>query len=197
MPLCGLLVLCSTALAARSIFSPSGVSCSGSSEARLGCASTAIAAGEGEEDEGSEEGGGEEDAASAEASAEESGPSSNPQATNSGSSGNVVVLSRLRLTSSATSALKHRRPPASTVRFSFTLNAPAKLHVTIVKQTSGVGMARKKRWTTLPDSLILSAGQGRVERSLTGHNRLSPGRYRLTVKPITGNPRSIYLSTLG
>jgi hypothetical protein len=69
------------------------------------------------------------------------------------------------------------------------------VQVTLVKQTSGVARARKKRWTTLPDSLILSAGQGRVEHSLTGHNRLSAGRYRLTVKPITGNPRSIYLST--
>jgi hypothetical protein len=46
----------------------------------------------------------------------------------------------------------------------------------------------------LPDSLVLSLSQGHVARSLKGHNHLSAGRYRLTVKPTGGRSRSIYLS---
>lgn len=188
------LLPCGMAPAAGSMVTPVDSPCWGSSDARPRCAAIAATTGEGEEgEEESEEG--EAGAASAEAMAEESSASSNSQATNSGSSGNVV-LSRLKLTATAMAALKHRRPSASTVRFSFTLNVPVRVHVTLVKQTNGVGAAGK-RWTMLPNSLLLSAGQGRVERSLTGHNRLSPGRYRLTVKPTNGASRSIYLSIPG
>lgn len=141
----------------------------------------------------------EEEAASTEAEAEEDGsatagsPSNHGSSrpSNPGSGPNGAVLSQLRLTAKATSALKHSRPSASTVAFSFTLSAPAKVRVTLVRQTSSHG---RKRWTMLPDSLTVSAGEGRVTRNLTGHNRLSPGRYRLTAKPLTGRPRSIYLS---
>lgn len=71
------------------------------------------------------------------------------------------------------------------------LSAPAKVHVTLVKQTSARG---HKRWTMLPDSLTTNAGKGRGSRNLTGHNTLSAGRYLLTVKPANGRSRSIYLS---
>jgi hypothetical protein len=77
------------------------------------------------------------------------------------------------------------------LEFSFTLTAPAKVHVTLVEQTSSHG---HKHWTTLPDSLTANAGKGRGSGKLTGHNRLSPGRYRLTLKPSSGRSRSIYLT---
>ena len=81
-------------------------------------------------------------------------------------------------------------PPASAVAFSFTLSARATVHVTIVRQASTDG---SKHWDTLPDSLTLSLSHGHVARSLKGRNHLSPGRYRLTVKPADGHSRSIYL----
>lgn len=71
------------------------------------------------------------------------------------------------------------------------LSAPAKLHVTLVEQTTSHG---HKHWTTLPDSLTTKAGKGLVSDKLTGRNRLSAGRYRLTLKPTNGRSRSIYLT---
>jgi hypothetical protein len=95
-------------------------------------------------------------------------------------------------TGAPTASLAHRRPPASVVGFAFTLSAPAKVTVTLVKQTSDTA---HKRWSTLPDSLTLSLAAGHTVRTLKGHNRLSPRRYRLTVKPSGGRSRAIYLST--
>ncbi|HXC46059.1 MAG TPA: hypothetical protein VNU24_05590, partial [Solirubrobacteraceae bacterium] len=109
----------------------------------------------------------------------------------SGSSAGSIVISQLKLTSRTTAALARALPSASSIGFSFMLNAAARLHVAIVRETSTGG---HKRWTLLPDSLALSAGQGHVSRSLKAHNHLSAGRYRLTVKPTGGRSRSIYLS---
>jgi hypothetical protein len=95
------------------------------------------------------------------------------------------------LTAKATAALRHGKAPASAVEFSFVLSAPAKLYVTLVEQTSSHG---HKSWTMLPDSLTTTAGKGRASGRLTGHNRLSAGRYRLTLKPSSGRSRSIYLT---
>jgi hypothetical protein len=172
-----------------------------------GCASAlAIAEASNSEEDEEEPEEGDEEAASAEAEAEEdgSGTAGSPSSHRSGSSSNrgsgspsspgsgpnVAVLSRLRLTARATSGLKRSKPSISTVAFSFTLSAPAKVRVTLVKQVSSHG---HKRWTTLPNSLMVSVGRGLVSRSLTGRNSLSPGRYRLTAKPLTGRSRSIYL----
>jgi hypothetical protein len=130
-----------------------------------------------------------EEAASAEVQAEEAegGEAVLPTSASDGS----IVISQLKLTSRATSALTQRQPSASSICFSFTLSAPASLHVVIVRQTSTGG---HKRWTVLPDSLTLSVGQGHANRSLKGHNHLQAGRYRLTLKPAGGHSRSIYLS---
>jgi hypothetical protein len=153
---------------------------------------------EGSEEE-SEEAELEEEAASATARAEEADTrvASPPATPNSGapaklrSAANVVVVSRLRLTAKAASALTHHDPLASTVAFSFRLNTAAKVRVTLLMRRKSQG---RRHWETLPDALTLSADKGTVSRTLTGHNRLSPGRYRLTVKPIAGTSRSIYLS---
>jgi hypothetical protein len=173
---------------------------------RSGCRSalafTAASNGEGEEnEEESEEESGE--PASAEARAEEAASTpgsssirgsnpSNSRGSDRGAGGNVVVLSRLHLTTKAAAALRRHRPSASTVGFSFLLSATTTVRVTLLEQT---GHAGEKRWAALPDSLTFSAGKGRVSQSLTGHNTLSPGHYRLTVKPTGGSSRSIYLNT--
>jgi hypothetical protein len=175
-----------TSVAAAAADSP----CSGFGGVTASCSNASAVAGtsDGEAKGEPEEGEDGEGVASTEAIAEEAGtsPPSNP-----GAGANVVVLSHLKLTSKATAALEHHQPSVSTVQFSFTLSAPAKVRVTLFKQTAGHG---RKQWAMLPDSLTTNVGKGLVSRSLTGHNRLSPGRYRLTVKPLTGSSRSIYLS---
>ncbi|HEY3970050.1 MAG TPA: hypothetical protein VGL79_01515 [Solirubrobacteraceae bacterium] len=130
-----------------------------------------------------------EEAATAEAEAEEAedGETSSPATSSAG----PVAISNLKLTARATATLAHRLPAASAIAFSFTLSARASVHVTIVRQT---GMSGHERWATLPDSLTLSVAKGHDARSLKGHNRLSAGRYRLTLKPTGGRSRSIYLS---
>jgi hypothetical protein len=174
------------------------------------CASTfADMAGAGEEeDEGTaeeaqEEGGeaargegagnsaSDEEAASAEAEAEEAAADTSSSQSAGSRGESSAVLSHLELTANTIAALEHRPLSASAIGFSFYLSAPTKVQVTFVKQSTLHG---RKHWTTLPDSFALSLAQGHVARSLTGRNRLSPGRYRLTVKPLGGHSRAIYLS---
>jgi hypothetical protein len=134
---------------------------------------------------------GAEEAATAEAEAEEAEEAEGTSATTGSASTDSVGVSQLKLTARATAALRHRLPSASSIAFSFTLSATADVRVTIVRQTSTGG---HKHWAKLPDSLTLSLAQGHAARSLKGHNHLSAGRYRLTVKPSGGHSRSIYLS---
>ena len=134
---------------------------------------------------------GEEEAATAEVEAEEAEGGEDTSPTTGPDGADSVAVSNLKLTARATAALAHSLPTASAVAFSFTLSARADVHVTIVRQTSGGG---HKHWDMLPDSLTLSHAHGHVARSLKGHNRLPAGRYRLTVKPTGGHPRSIYIS---
>ncbi|HEY2631954.1 MAG TPA: hypothetical protein VGI26_06190 [Solirubrobacteraceae bacterium] len=108
------------------------------------------------------------------------------------SHGGVPVVSHLKLTAKTATTLKHGKPLASAVSFAFMLSAPAKVRVTLVRQTNSRG---HRHWTKLPDSITTIVGIGHRHRNLTGRNRLSPGRYRLTVKPANGPSRSIYLNT--
>jgi hypothetical protein len=159
------------------------------------CAPTAIAhasdnEGEGEElEEELEEG--TEEAASAEVEAEEGerGAGNSPSAGSSGAS--AITLSHLQLTAGAIAALAHRLPSVSAIGFSFTLSAPSRVQVELLRQASDRG---RTRWTVLPDTLALSVAQGHTTRSLKAHSRLTPGRYRLTVKPADSRARAIYLS---
>lgn len=134
---------------------------------------------------------GAEEAATAEVEAEEAVGDEDTSPTTGSDSANPVAVSHLELTARATAALARRLPSASAVAFSFTLSASANVHVAIVKQT---GAGEHKHWIALPDSLTLPLGAGHVARSLKGHNHLSAGRYRLSVRPTGGHPRSIYLS---
>lgn len=134
---------------------------------------------------------GAEETATAEAEVEEAEEGEGISPTTGSDSANSVSVSNLKLTARARTALAHRLPIASAIAFSFTLSATADVRVTIVKQAGADG---HKHWTKLPDSLTLSLAQGNLARSLKGHNRLSAGRYRLTLRPTGGRPRSIYLS---
>jgi hypothetical protein len=204
--LTALLAMCLLLIGGSSAAIAAAGSCSSLAPWRAGCMGTLsfeqADAAEEEAEEELEEG---EEAASAEARAEEldsgtagqpSNPISGPSEASSPSSrartgGSGAVVSRLELTTRASTALEQRQPPASTVGFSFMLSAPTIVKVTLVRQLSANG---KKQWVPLPDSLTVKAARGRVNLSLTGHNRLSHGRYRLTVKPAGGDSRSIYLS---
>ncbi len=193
--LLALWLLSCTALTSAAAASVTGLPCSGFTAAGNGCADTLAIAhasdseGEEGEEEAAEEGG--EEAASAEAEAEEAESGTAGSPSNRASGPNAVVLSKLKLTAKAAAALRRHRPSASAIEVSFTLSAPARVHATLLEQTSVHG---QRRWSTLPDSLTISAARGHVSRSLKGHNRLPPGRYRLTVKPAAGHSRSIYLS---
>jgi hypothetical protein len=184
-------IACCMIPAAVSASGPTGLPCSAgvSTDCARAPAIAKASDSEGEEPEEELEEGGEE-AATAEAEAEETGSEA---ISSSGRSGGLasVVLSHLRLTVQASTALERHRPSASAIGFSFMLSAPSKVRVTLVEQTTVHG---HEQWTALPDSLTVNAGLGHVSRNLTGHNRLSPGRYRLTLRPLTGRSRSIYLS---
>jgi hypothetical protein len=158
---------------------------------------TAIAHASDNESEGESEGleeeleEGAEEAASAEVETEEmeNGTDSSPSA--GSSSASAVVLSHLQLTAGATAALAHRLPSVSAIGFSFTLSAPARVQVTLLRQANG---SARTRWIALPDSLTLSVAKGHVTRSLRARKRLTAGRYRLTLKPANSRARAIYLS---
>jgi len=184
------LLLLFTALTSVSAAATTGSPCSGFTQRSTGCASAFVDIGAGGEEEGEEAA--EEEA---EGEGEEEGETAVAGSPSSGSSvTNAVVLSKLKLTAQAGAALKHPRPTASVVGFSFTLSAATKVRVTLVKQTRVQG---RTQWVTLPNSLTLTAAKGQDRGSLKGHNRLSPGRYRLTLKPATGQPHSIYLRSGG
>jgi hypothetical protein len=171
---------------------------------KAGTSSAAVPASadeEGEEEREEDEG---EEVGAAETSTETplsgtTGSSSNHPSDSNGTSGpsdpgaraSVAIVSQLKLTARGLAALEHHQPSASTLGFSFMLSAPAIVKVTLVKQMGSHG---ERHWQPLPDSLIVNAAKGRVNRRLRGRNRLTRGRYRLTVKPLAGSPRSIYLS---
>lgn len=188
--LCLCVMLCATTTSRAAAAGQPGSSCS----RQHGCTRTTVlahtsdsAAEEPEEElqEGTEE------AATSKVEAEEAEGGEDTSPTTGSDSANSVAVSHLELTARATAALARRLPSASAIAFSFTLSAADDVHVTIVRQTTSGG---HKHWSVLPDSLTLSLAQGHVARSLKGRNRLSPGRYRLTLKPTGGHSRSIYLS---
>jgi hypothetical protein len=186
-----LAMLCATAASSASAAQASS-SCSTSRITRSDCVPAIAYSSDNEAEEPEEEmeEGGEE-AATAEVEAEEAENGEGISPRRSSDAAGSATVSQLRLTARATTALARRLPAASAVAFSFTLSATAEVRVAIVKQTSTSGHAR---WTALPDTLTLALKQGSVARALKGHNHLSPGRYRLTVKPSGGRPSSIYLS---
>ncbi len=98
------------------------------------------------------------------------------------------VVSSLSLTRSAKAALARRHAKLSKVGFAFTLNTPARVHVTILRLVRVRGrMVYKRVFTTA----AIAAVGGTQSRRLAGSAALAPGSYRLTLQPDNGLARSI------
>lgn len=85
-------------------------------------------------------------------------------------------LSRLGITAAGRGALRHHHPPATSVSFSFRLDAATKVQVTLATQAVVHGHIR---WHTLA-SFRLTARKGSNVASLRGH-RLMTGLDRIVV----------------
>jgi hypothetical protein len=101
------------------------------------------------------------------------------------------IVSSLSLTRSAKAALVRRHPKLSKVGFAFTLNAPARVRVTIYRRVRVHGHSQSKR--VFAQATIAAVG-GAQSRRLAGGASLAPGTYRLTVQPENGLARSISFS---
>jgi hypothetical protein len=122
-------------------------------------------------------------------------PAVSPPATGTSSPGVVSttspsppIVSALSLTRSAMAALNHKRPKVSRVGFAFTLNAVARVRVTIAER---VRVRGHFKWKTITAPLTFTAARGAQTRRLTGRTALPPGRYRLTLAPERGTARSL------
>jgi hypothetical protein len=100
----------------------------------------------------------------------------------------TIELTALALTPTALLALNRTRSKISSVAFAFTISATAHVRATLAKL---VRMRGSNRWELVPGTLTFQATKGRNRRSLTSHDALTPGRYRLTLTPQGGNARTL------
>jgi hypothetical protein len=120
------------------------------------------------------------------------GGTSSPGTTSGAGAGEAAgapapVVSALSITRRALSALRrHRR--VSRLGFAFTLNVPARVHVTLSRRVRVQG---RMRWRAVSAPLAFAAPGGRQTRRLNGRTALPRGRYLLTVSPDRGAGRSI------
>jgi Subtilase family len=106
-----------------------------------------------------------------------------------GSSTLTIKLSAFALTPNALIALNRVQPKVSAVGFAFTLSAATRIRATLAKR---VRVRGHNQWELLPaDSLAFTAAKGRNHRRLASRHALTPGRYRLTLTPAHGSPRSL------
>ncbi len=103
-------------------------------------------------------------------------------------SSKTIRLTALALTPYALLSLRSVKPKIRAVGFAFTLSAAARVHATLAKL---VRVSGRELWQLVPGSLSFAAIKGRNRRHLTNHSALSPGRYRLTLKPQNGTAQSI------
>jgi Subtilase family len=99
------------------------------------------------------------------------------------------VVSALSLTRTAVAALTHRRAKVSKVGFAFTLNAAARVRVTIAKRVLVRGHVA---WKTISTPATIVGARGSQTRRLVSRTALPRGRYRLTLTPEHGVARSLY-----
>jgi hypothetical protein len=99
------------------------------------------------------------------------------------------VVSALSLTRTAVAALTHRRAKVSKVGFAFTLNAAARVRVTIAKRVLVRGHVA---WKTISTPATIAGARGSQTRRLAGTTALPRGRYRLTLTPEHGVARSLF-----
>jgi hypothetical protein len=100
----------------------------------------------------------------------------------------TLRISTLTLTLKALLALDSNSPKLSQVGFAFTINASARVNVTLEKRTRTHGHVR---WVLVRRAATTSAAAGRNTRNLSGGARLKSGSYRLTLTPAHAAARSI------
>jgi hypothetical protein len=98
------------------------------------------------------------------------------------------VVSALSLTRSAKAALVRGRPKLSKVGFAFTINAAARVRVTIYRHVRVHG---RLQWRSVSTPVTIAAIGGAQSRRLSGSASLAPGSYRLTLTPEHGTARSL------
>jgi hypothetical protein len=103
----------------------------------------------------------------------------------------TIKLTALALTPTALLALDHSRSKISSIAFTFTLSAAARVHATLAKLV--VRAHGHNRWVSLPGALTFSATKGPNQRRLTNRDGLISGRYRLTLAPQGGAARTLTL----
>jgi hypothetical protein len=99
----------------------------------------------------------------------------------------MPALSALKLTRGASAAIRKARARLSRIGFSFTLNVPARLRVSIAKRVRARG---RLLWRTIGRATIVVHG-GVQTRSMSVRSKLARGRYRLTLAPDGGTARSL------
>ncbi|MHB8490880.1 MAG: hypothetical protein ACYDA6_01520 [Solirubrobacteraceae bacterium] len=119
--------------------------------------------------------------------APEAEASSSPGATSS-SGARGAHLSALRLTRATVSALAHRHLSGSRIAFTFTLSAPATVHVSISRETRRGG---HRAWRALIGPRHAGAVRGSNQMHLTGAVRLTTGSYRLGVTLAHGRSHTL------
>lgn len=100
----------------------------------------------------------------------------------------AIQLSALQLTTLSIIALDQGAPTVSKVAFSFVLNRPVKVRITLARRVRRHG---RLRWVTVGRASTISARAGRSARHLTERRRLAPGLYRLALAPAGGSTRSV------
>ena len=100
----------------------------------------------------------------------------------------IPTLTGLSLTTRSIVALNRARPKISLLAFAFTLNAAARVHVTLAKR---IRVRGHTRWHQLGRTLTIAAKKGRNGGRLSGSGTLAPGIYRLTLTPLDGTARSM------
>jgi Subtilase family len=118
-----------------------------------------------------------------------------PPATGSSSPGAVTtapastpIVSALKLTRSALAALTRPRAKVSKVGYTFTINAAARVRLTIAIR---IRIRGHLRWKNISAPITFTTARGSHTARLTGRTALARGQYRLTLTPERGTARSI------
>jgi hypothetical protein len=102
-----------------------------------------------------------------------------------------IRVSGLTLTLNAVVALNRSNPKPSSIGFTFSLSAPARVRITLARKKRVRGHIR---WASVVGARIIAASVGHNRASLTGrHRRLAQGSYRLTLAPAGGVGQSLMI----
>lgn len=143
---------------------------------------------EGEEaQEGAEGEESEQEAEEAEAEEEGGSGSSSQRHRYAGHKGSSARLTSLALTHGGIAALHQAHPRTSSVCFSFTLSATAKVQAVLTTQSHAGGHTS---WQTV-SQLTVSGKRGSNVAHFAGHASLIAGNDRLTLTPTHGSQRTI------